>query len=260
MDSSRADARSQQKATYAPPISTDPVELTDLLPPSPATADLLCWLWAAIPPRPDGRLHIARAADALGVSDPTIRRWIKNSRAADMPRPAEAKIPRLRQLAILRGRGQMLWPPLDRTERERQLALLEEARRALLVTTDSPHLAPVSWTKPCTVYVVHYPKARVYGVAYGTSRSAPSRIRAAGGDIVDEAQVSNRHAAALMKETVLEGVRPARCIPPRSLVPAGRTSAWRQTHQPVPLTSIKERDLYDAAALRTRMHGRPGTE
>lgn len=255
MASPRAGGRSQQKATYSPPISTDPVELDELAPPSPATADLLCWLWAAIPPRPDGRLHIARAAEALEVSDPTIRRWIKNSRAADMPRPAEAKIPRLRQLAILRGRGQMLWPPLDRPERERQLALLEEARRALLVTKENPNLVPESWTKRCTLYVVHYPKARVYGVAYGTSRSTPSRIHSAGGDIVEETTVSNRHAAVLMKEAVLEGVRPARCIPPRSLVPAGRTQTWRQTHQPLPLTSINERDLYDAAALRTRMRG-----
>lgn len=48
-----------------------------LIPPAtPATPDLICWLWAAFPPK-DGRLHVARIADGLSVSPTTIRRWIQ---------------------------------------------------------------------------------------------------------------------------------------------------------------------------------------
>lgn len=226
-----------RRATFAPPGAMEDIELEALPMPTAATADLLCWLWAATPPK-DGRLHIARAAGALDVSDSTLRRWIKQSATTDMPDPARAKLPRMRQLAILRGRGQMLWPPLDRTSRERQLALVADAQRGLDLTRSDPDTAPPSWQRPRTVYLVHYPRARVYGVASGSTKATPAKITTAGGEILTQTVVANRQAATLAKNAVLEQAREARCIPPRSLVPAGRTETWLQSHGPVPLNSV----------------------
>lgn len=225
-----------RRATFAPPAAAEEITLEALPELTPATADLLCWLWAATPPK-DGRLDVGKAAASLGVSDSTLRRWIKNSKAATMPAPARAKRTRLLQLAILRGRGQLLWPPLDRASRERQLALCVDARRGLELTQNDPDSAPATWLTPRTIYLVHYPRARCYGVASGATRSTPDKIRAVDGEIIDETQVANRHAATLAKAAVLERVRAARCIPPRSLVPTGRTETWRQAYGPVDLAT-----------------------
>lgn len=213
------------RATFAPPTPADPVAL-ELTPPTPATADLLCWLWAAIPPK-DGRLHVARAAAALGVSDSTLRRWIKLADAAGMPEQARRALPRLRQLAILRGKGRLLWPPLDQASRDRQAALEREAQRCLAATREHPDAVPASWRTSHTLYLVHYPSARVYGLASGSTDDTPRKIKTAHGEVVRTLQVENRHAARLAKATVLEHVADARCIPPRAMIPTGRTETWR---------------------------------
>lgn len=233
---------SRRRATFAPPDPTEEIALEALPTLSPATADLVCWLWAATPPK-RGRLDVARAATSLGVSESTLRRWIKHAKAAEMPASAHAKLPRLHQLAILRGRGQLLWPPLSRTSRERQLALAAEARRSLDFTRAEPQHAPKNWLTPHTLYLVHYPRARCYGVASGSTKSTLDKIRAADGTVVAQASVANRHAAALAKAAVLEQVREGRCIPPRELVPTGRTEAWLQSHGTVNLDDVIDDDL-----------------
>lgn len=228
-------------ATFAPPSPHERITLEDLPAPTPATADLLCWLWAATPPRRE-RLHIARAAAALGVSDTTLRRWIKNAQGAQMPQPAAAKIPRMAQLAVLRGRGQMLWPPLDRNYRERRLALIDEAQRCLTVTQESPEIAPEAWLRPTQLYLVHYPRAHVYGVASGSTKATAAKIHGAGGQIIGETTVRNRHAATLAKAALIDRAGDAHCIPPRSLVPTGRTETWLQSHGPISLRDTLEDD------------------
>jgi hypothetical protein len=230
------------RATFSPPSPGEEVILEELGAPTPATADLLCWLWAAIPPK-DGRLHVARAAASLKISDSTLRRWIKLADATGMPQQARRALPRLRQLAALRGRGALLWPPLDRASRERQIALVREAERGLALIIEDPDQAPASWRVPHTLYLVHYPAARVYGVASGSTDDTARKIRAAKGEIVDTLVVRNRHAARLAKAAVLEQVQDARCIPPRALVPAGRTETWRQDAGPVLLSKVVERRL-----------------
>lgn len=218
------------RATFAPPTPADPVAL-ELLPPTPATADLLCWLWAAIPPK-DGRLHIARAANALKVSDSTLRRWIKAADTDRMPEQARRALPRMRQLAILRGKGQLLWPPLDQASRDRQAALVREAQRSLAATREQPDAVPVSWLTSHTLYLVHYQSARVLGVASGSTDDTARKIKTAGGEIIQSAEVENKHAARLAKAAVLDQVGDARCIPPRSMIPTGRTETWRDNaHQ-----------------------------
>lgn len=226
------------RATFAPPNPADPVAM-ELTPPTPATADLLCWLWAAIPPK-DGRLHIARAAEALKVSDSTLRRWIKAADAADMPQQARCALPRMRQLANLRGKGQLLWPPLDQASRDRQAALVREAQRALTATIEQPDAVPVSWLTSHTLYLVHYPAARVLGVASGSTDDTARKIRTARGEIVRTLQVQNRHAARLAKAAVLEQIQSARCIPPRTLIPTGRTETWRDSAADVDLARVRE--------------------
>ena len=213
------------RATFAPPTPADPVAV-ELMPPTPATADLLCWLWAAIPPK-DGRLHIARAAEALKVSDSTLRRWIKAADNDRMPEQARRALPRMRQLAILRGKGQLLWPPLDQASRDRQAALVREAQRALTATIEQPDVVPVSWLTRHTLYLVHYRSARVYGLASGSTDDTARKIKTARGEIVRTLDVENRHAARLAKAAVLEQVADARCIPPRAMIPTGRTETWR---------------------------------
>lgn len=226
------------RATFAPPTPADPVAV-ELMPPTPATADLLCWLWAAVPPK-DGRLHIARAAAALKVSDSTLRRWIKAADDAGMPEQARRALPRMRQLAILRGKGQLLWPPLDQASRDRQAALMREAQRALTAIIEQPDAVPVSWLTSHTLYLVHYPAARVLGVASGSTDDTARKIKTARGEIVRTLEVRNRHAARLAKAAVLEQVPDARCIPPRTLIPTGRTETWRDDTDDVDLGRARE--------------------
>lgn len=84
-------------------MSSTPIE--DLIPEAtPATPDLICWLWAAFPPT-SGRLHMARIADGLGVSDRTIRRWVRDAAQLHLDHQGMVLV---EQRAILRGRGTYL--------------------------------------------------------------------------------------------------------------------------------------------------------
>lgn len=76
-------------------------------PATPAPTDLFCWLWAAYPPTPAGRLSSGRIAASLGVSARTLRRWISDDRT-DLLTPRQRA--QLSRRAILRGRGTYLWP------------------------------------------------------------------------------------------------------------------------------------------------------
>lgn len=210
------------RATFAPPPPEETGEVDYVPPATAATDDLLCWMWAAIPPHHD-RLHVARVAEALGISDSTVRRRIKSGRAT----PKEMRT--LKRRAILRGRGTYLWPPLDQASRQRIWLLEQEARRGLQVLEAGNIPAP--WRtgtilKPHTLLLIHYPAARVYGVAAATADNTIAKIRRAGGEIIEETTAPNRFAARVAKSEVLEKVQPWRCIPPRELVPSGRTETW----------------------------------
>lgn len=138
---------------------------------------------------------------------------------------------------------------------ENRPSLVREAERGLAVTLDDPEEAPASWRVTHTLYLVHYPAARVYGVASGSTDDTARKIKAARGEIVDTLAVKNKHAARLAKAAVLEQVQDARCIPPRSLVPAGRTETWRQDAGPVRLSKVVERRLRQPS----RVSKKPGT-
>ena len=107
---------------------------------TPATADLVCWLWAAFPPR-DGQLHLRRIADVLGVSPTTIRRWIADSTGRSFDTQTQRYLARR---AILRGRGTYLWPPLDPTTQERTAGERANAINATL--SISRGIYPPAWS------------------------------------------------------------------------------------------------------------------
>jgi len=193
---------------------------------TPAAADLVCWLWAALPPK-NGRIHVARAAAALGVSDTTIRRWIRD--AAHL-RLNDAGMTILRRRAILRGRGTYLWPDLDPASIARSAANLRNARVCLdRIAAGNPlgKWATDGTLEPHTVMLVHYRKARTYGVASARTDSSRARIMRVG-DIVEEAVLPNKHAAVVAKQLTLAQHHDQRCVAPRKLVPTGRTETWRE--------------------------------
>lgn len=217
------------RATFAPPPAQETGQVDTLPEATPATPDLLCWMWAAIPPKA-GRLHVARVAAALNVSDSTIRRWIKT--AGERPIDPTA-LTTLRRRAILRGRGQFLWPSLDLATRERAWVLHQDALAGQQLITEAPNDVPVAWLtgnalKPHEVMLVYYPTARVHGVASAATPDSARKIRRNGGEILETVLAPNRYAARIIKAASLEQASEHRCIPPRSLVPTGRTETWRQ--------------------------------
>lgn len=215
----------RRRATFEPPPPEALGQVDQLPPVTASTPDVLCWMWAAIPPH-DGRLHVARVAEALSVSDSTVRRRIKT----DTLTSSELRV--LKRRAILRGKGFYLWPPLDQASRERLWLLDQEAHRGLEVLANGN--IPRQWNtgtllSPHTVMVVHYPAAKVYGVSAAATKDTATKIRRAGGEILHQTAADNRFAARVAKAELLEHVQDWRCIPPRSLIPSGRTETWLET-------------------------------
>lgn len=216
------------------------------IPPAlPATPDMICWLWAAIPHR-NGTVHVAKAAQLLGVSTTTVYRWMKQ---ADERNFTADSIPRLKQLAILRGHGTILWPDLDPVTRARADRYRSDAEGAHRLIVDDPDRIPDGWrtngaTDPHTVWHLWSPAARVYGLASGGSISMARKIarRAALAEtvVIEEVTVTNRYAARVLKYRVLDAVDEHRCLPPAQLIPYGRTESWRLTGGEVDLRGFTE--------------------
>lgn len=210
-------------------MSTD---LADHLPEAtPAVPDPICWLWAAFPQR-DGRLHISRIAQDLGVSATTIRRWI---READRTTLDDAGQLMIKRRAILRGRGTYQWPDLDQNSRQRQML---QARYAAQVNdTIRAGQSAAKWATDGTleehhVAVVQFPRAHDYGVTSARTANSLRRVERYG-RIVQTLTVPNRYAAVMLKQATLARVDHARCVVPRELVPTGRTETWREVAGPV---------------------------
>ncbi|MGL5826240.1 MAG: hypothetical protein ACRCYU_15715, partial [Nocardioides sp.] len=201
----------------------------DWVPPAAAgMTDFVCWLWAAFPPR-DGRLNVSAVAKALGVSATTLRRWI----AKDDPKLRAAQSRRLRQRAILRGKGHYLWPDLDPVARRRsELVYADAVRNDEMIRTEPERVAP-PWRKngtldPHVVQIVFFPKAHVFGVSAATHEKAQAKVRRRG-EIIESTVVPNKFAAIALKHEILTRFDEHRCITPRRLVPTGRTETWRET-------------------------------
>ena len=201
---------------------------------TPATADLICWIWAAVPPK-EGRVHVSRAARSFRVSERTMRRWIRAQRELD-----DTYMRRAKQLAILRGHGVIQWPTLDPASAFRADAAHRYANHAAQLITNDPARIPPSWQdngylEEHQVLLVYWPRARVYTVNVTRTRKSRTRITSNAGVILNETTAPNLYAANLIKYRTLETHAEQRCITPRVLVPSGRTEAWRQLlHQSPP--------------------------
>jgi len=190
--------------------------------------DLMIWIKAAIPPKPNGRVDRARAADRLGISERTLRRWL-----AEPDRVPQAAIKRLHQLAILRGKGTILWPAPPQDVLERDATLAEYASRA--VGDIAQGVSIDFWTgpepdrmKPHSLYVLHFPRAHVYATSIAQHAKALARIKRAGAVVVEQRDFATYWAAQSVKMHLLLQHRERRCVVPKSLVPVNRTHLWRE--------------------------------
>lgn len=194
-------------------------------------SDLMLWIKAAIPPKPNGHVDRTRAAQRLGISERTLSRWL-----ADPTRVPQAAIKRLHQLAILRGHGTILWPqpPAEALDRDRQLA--EYATRAVADITNDTNLD--FWNGPDqdrlqkhTFYLIHYPRAHVYGTSIAQHAKSLARLKRAGARITEQRELPNYWMAQAVKMTLLQQQqhKGLRCVTPKSLVPIGRSELWRET-------------------------------
>lgn len=195
-------------------------------PATPATNDFVCWLWAAFPPRED-RMNISRIARALGVSRSTVRRWI----SSNDPKLSRSDLTQLHQRAVLRGRGDYLWPDLDAVSRRRAELVYETAVRARELIGNEPDRVAPEWRENGTleahqVHLVWFPLAHAYGVASTRHEKALAKV-ARHGEILQTVTVPDKFSAVALKHEVLRAVDEHRCISPRSLVPTGRTETWR---------------------------------
>lgn len=191
-----------------------------------ATADLVCWLWAAYPPR-NGRIPVRRVADDLGVHERTVRRWITGTTPHEDH--YDKIMRRLRQRAILRGHGNYPWPNLDAATAYRQTAMAQTAASSAAAIAEGTY--PHTWRdngtlEPHEILLVEYPKAHVYGIHAVSTLKARQRIERTG-LILQEAESSNRYAAQQLKYAVLLQLGDHRCIVPKKLVPGGHTETWR---------------------------------
>lgn len=210
------------------------LELEWQVPPAtPAVSDLVCWLWAAFPPR-EGKLNVSRISRALGVPATTMRRWITKNDPSKLAGPT---VRRIHQRAILRGRGHYLWPDLDQVSRRRAAMLYSAAISNVELIETEPDRIPPEWRRngtlePHQVHLVHFRRAHVYGVASTRHPKALAKIRRFG-TILDTQIVGNKYAGVVLKHQMLDLVEEHRCVVPRELVPTGRTETWRETGGPV---------------------------
>lgn len=191
---------------------------------TPATPDLLCWLWAAVPPK-NGRLHFARCAEVLGVHPSTVRRWVKTAHEREWN---DTAMNVLRPRAFLRGRGHPLWPPMDPASvaREQRTRTQAERRADLIEAGDRSWNDPAA-LEPHTVAVMHHRHAHVYGVVTaGSSGEMITRATRRGSTVVATTTAEHKYAAVMAKARILDEMADARCIPPRGLLTIGRTETW----------------------------------
>lgn len=226
----------------------------DLVPAAtPTTPDALCWIWAAIPPK-DGRIHVARVAQAVERSPRTIRRWIAAAPDRDLDARATAI---LRSRAFLRGHGDLLWPALNE-HRERSVQLLQaQAEHNLQLLTSHLGQIPAGWRRGPTlqahqVYCYYHHGARVFGVASGSTRATANNLRRMKAQIIQVVTVPSKWHAQVLKYDALELVAASRCIPPRSLIPAGRTETWWRRANAVDLeVTARRRSLATSSVVST---------
>ena len=197
---------------------------------TPATADLVCWIWAAFAPF-RGTINKTRVAGALGVSPRTLGRWIHDAESRSFDKQTQAELSRR---AILRGRGSYLWPDLDPATRYRTHGQARNAFIAYQAIVDETF--PEAWRTNGTlvehqVLQLWYPDAHVYGIAVVSNEKALAKIKKEA-ETLQVRHAPNKYAALLIKHALQATRVGDRCIAPRSLVKIGRTETWRENGGP----------------------------
>ena len=214
---------------------------------TPATPDLVCWIWAAFPPH-RGTINQTRVADALGVSRRTLGRWLADAQDRSFDKQTRAELARR---AILRGHGTYLWPDLDPATRYRNHGQTRNAYIAYQAITDDTY--PDAWRTNGTldehqVLQLWYPDAHVYGIAVVSNDKALAKIKK-DAEILQVRHTPNKYAGLLIKHALQATRAGHRCIAPRTLVKTGRTETWRENGGPGRLPASAGRVF---ASTRTR--------
>lgn len=229
--------------------------------PTSAASDLACWLWAAYGHR-RGHLPTGRIAETLGVSASTVRKWLKLAakeqkftRAPTSSLNGEG-MRRIKQRAILRGKGTYLWPPVDEATLTRSQRSLAKARTALANYRDlgpGPRDEHLGRTREHLVVLTYYPGAHVFGISVTRNDKTEANLRR-NGDLRQVIVVSNQWAGDLVKQLALEEIGEHRVVAPRALVPqAGRTEVWAQrAGEIVDLHQIAKKAGINAQEVRVR--------
>lgn len=195
---------------------------------SNTTNDVLVWIQAAIPPKANGHIDRPRAAKALGVSERRLAGWVADP--ASMPLEARK---RFLQLAILRGKGRILWPDPDPSVLAADVKLAAYAQRAVNDITDGVDLDAWNGDKqdrlqPHAVHVLHYPHAHVYAITIAQDKKSQARYKRAGAVVTDRRVLDNYWLAQAVKYTLLAQQAANRCLVASDMVPVGRTHTWRE--------------------------------
>lgn len=169
-----------------------------------------------------------RAAKALGVSERTLAKWI-----ADPTSLPSAARKRLLQLAILRGKGRILWPAPDPMVLARDEQQAAYAQRAVNDIYDSVDLDAWNGPKgdrlrPHALYVLHYPHAHVHAVTIAQEKTSHARYKRAGAVVTDRRVIDHYWLAQDVKYILLKQKRENRCLVPASVIPIARTHTWRE--------------------------------
>lgn len=163
-----------------------------------------------------GRVDARRAAEALGVSPSTVRRWVRDG----LP------VKRREQLESM-----MLPAPAALAQERRELDYALEALRDIYGDSGAP-LNPAwqeqGWLEPHVLAIVELERVHVFVARIGSvdgDQRTRARLRA-GGVVVDQDIFPNRFAAQVAKGMLLEQVAAWRLLIPEGSVSRGRTEAW----------------------------------
>ncbi len=161
------------------------------------------------------RLDANAAAAELGVSASTVRRWARNG------------IPAARRAQI----AALVLPPQKQLEQERRE--LEYARQSLWEI--SGRGAPVNeawkregWLSPHLLTIVRLKDRGVLvpRITNPNSGEKSRRLRADGGEVIEELEFRNRFRAQVAKGELLEAIAAWRVLVPAGHQSRGRTQAW----------------------------------
>lgn len=195
------------------------------------------------------RLDANVAAKELGVSPSTVRRWVRNG------------VPERRRDQV----AALVAPETAVLDRERRELLF--AREALWDIAGRG--APISdawkrdgWLRPhlLTVVLLRDRGVLVVRLTNPDSGEMSRRLRADGGEVIEEVEFRNRFRAQVAKGELLEAVSPWRVIVPSGRMSRGRTQAWLASAPRPTLTWLRDHPQVKIPVTKPRKRKEPRSE